>query len=75
MRGVPHGIVPHGTTIPNRAEACCVCRAAKARKGQRTCRGCHANYMKTVRDRRKRYIEELEMRVRTLEAELKRAMA
>ncbi len=31
--------------------------------------------MKTVRDRRKRYIEELEMRVRTLEAELKRAMA
>jgi hypothetical protein len=59
---VPRGIVPRGT-IRKRSKTCGICKINPRRKNQRTCKECHAANMKTYRDNRKRYVQELEARV------------
>jgi hypothetical protein len=67
---VPRGIDPHGTL--KRSEMCCVCKEKPVRaKKQRTCKDCHSYLSKEYRTARKGYVQELEERVRGLEAALK----
>lgn len=67
---VPRGIAPHGT-LQRRSATCCVYKDKPRRKGQRTCKECHADLSKDYRMAKKGYVQELEQRVRGLEAELK----
>jgi predicted amidophosphoribosyltransferase len=68
---VPRGIVAHGT-LHKRSETCCVCKEKPVRaKKQRTCKDCHSDLSKEYRIGKKAYVQELEERVRGLEAALK----
>jgi hypothetical protein len=71
MNAVPRGIVAHGT-LRKRSETCCVCKERPVRaKKQRTCKDCHSDLSKEYRRDKKGYVQELEQRVRGLEAALK----